>query len=167
MAQQLANVAAMPMGETVPLEGTALTESGELVVVEGTARNLLDNEHVKAIVVTLRDTTDRRELEQQLERRAFHDELTGLAGTVPSSPTVSRPCLKLQPELRQRREVADASRRVTVSGAKTRLSTNGEPPPNSHFFDVTLGTRGSRDVFPESDLRSSHLGDRRRRGVAL
>ena len=47
--------------------------------VEGTGCNLLADENVGAIVVTLRDVTTRRELEAQLERRAFHDDLTGLA----------------------------------------------------------------------------------------
>ena len=69
----------MPRGATVPLEGRVRTEGGQVRVVEGVGQNLLEDENVRAIVVTLRDTTSRRELEQQLERRAFQDELTGLA----------------------------------------------------------------------------------------
>ena len=68
-----------PTGATVPLEGRVLAEGGQIRVLEGIGRNLLEDENVRAIVVTMRDTTSRRELEQQLERRAFHDDLTGLA----------------------------------------------------------------------------------------
>ena len=69
----------MPRGATVPLEGRIRAEGGQIRVVEGVGQNLLEDENVRAIVVTMRDTTSRRELEQQLERRAFQDELTGLA----------------------------------------------------------------------------------------
>ena len=79
VGRQLANLTALPVGATVPLEGRVHDAAGQARVVEGLARNLLADENVGAIVVTLRDTTTRRELEQQLERRAFHDDLTGLA----------------------------------------------------------------------------------------
>ncbi|HUK45326.1 MAG TPA: EAL domain-containing protein [Gaiellaceae bacterium] len=79
VTRQLANLAAMPSGSTVPLEGPVYAEDGQVRLVEGFGQNLLDDDNIGAIVVTLRDTTTRRELEQQLERRAFHDELTGLA----------------------------------------------------------------------------------------
>ena len=46
--------------------------------VEGIATNLLDEEHVEALVVTVRDVHERRAFEEQLRHRAFHDELTGL-----------------------------------------------------------------------------------------
>jgi diguanylate cyclase (GGDEF)-like protein/PAS domain S-box-containing protein len=78
-ARQLGNLLAMPRGATVPLEGRIRAEGGQIRVVEGVGQNLLEDENVRAIVVTMRDTTSRRELEQQLERRAFHDDLTGLA----------------------------------------------------------------------------------------
>jgi diguanylate cyclase (GGDEF)-like protein/PAS domain S-box-containing protein len=41
--------------------------------------NLLDNPDVGAIVLNSRDITDRRALETELNRQAFHDPLTGLA----------------------------------------------------------------------------------------
>ena len=69
----------MPRGATVPLEGRVARDEGQVRVVEGVGRNLLEDENVRAVVVTMRDTTSRRELEQQLERRAFQDDLTGLA----------------------------------------------------------------------------------------
>ena len=79
VARQLANLLAMPRGATVPIEGRIAAPGGQIRVLEGVARNLLEDESVRAIVVTLRDTTKRHELEQQLERRAFQDGLTGLA----------------------------------------------------------------------------------------
>jgi diguanylate cyclase (GGDEF)-like protein/PAS domain S-box-containing protein len=79
VARQIGNLLAMPRGSTVPLEGRIRTAGGQLRVVEGVGQNLLEDENVRAVVVTMRDTTTRRELEQQLERRAFQDDLTGLA----------------------------------------------------------------------------------------
>jgi diguanylate cyclase (GGDEF)-like protein len=49
------------------------------VPVELTGANLLGNPDVGGIVVTMRDVSARRELEEQLRHQAFHDALTGLA----------------------------------------------------------------------------------------
>jgi diguanylate cyclase (GGDEF)-like protein/PAS domain S-box-containing protein len=73
---RLPNLAA---GATVSLDGRVYTGAGDVRVVEGTACNLLSDNGVDGIVVTLRDVTERAKLEQQLKRRAFHDDLTGLA----------------------------------------------------------------------------------------
>src|SRR5690606_2150388 len=62
-----------------PVEGWLQPEDAPPRAFEGVARNLLANPSVEAIVLTVRDVTQRRELEEQLERRAFHDPLTGLA----------------------------------------------------------------------------------------
>jgi PAS domain S-box-containing protein len=43
------------------------------------ASNRLADEHVAGFVLNIRDVTERRELEEQLRRQAFHDPLTGLA----------------------------------------------------------------------------------------
>jgi diguanylate cyclase (GGDEF)-like protein/PAS domain S-box-containing protein len=79
IAGQLRNLAARPTGATVALAGDVRAADGTILAVEGTGCNLLADENVRAVVVTLRDVTRRRQLEAQLERRAFHDELTGLA----------------------------------------------------------------------------------------
>ena len=79
IAQQLANLAVMPKGAIVPLEGSVCVDGESVVAVEGTVCNLLADASVRAFVVTLRDVTARRTLEEQLERRAFHDDLTDLA----------------------------------------------------------------------------------------
>ncbi|MEX1163433.1 MAG: EAL domain-containing protein [Nitriliruptor sp.] len=65
--------------------GTGLIEcrleaaDGTFVPVESSCRNLLHDPAVNGFVVSSRDVTERRLLEQQLEHRAFHDDLTGLA----------------------------------------------------------------------------------------
>jgi diguanylate cyclase (GGDEF)-like protein/PAS domain S-box-containing protein len=46
---------------------------------EGVVRNLLGDPTVGGIVVTIRDVTERRMLEEQLTHQALHDSLTGLA----------------------------------------------------------------------------------------
>ncbi|HEX3823869.1 MAG TPA: EAL domain-containing protein [Mycobacteriales bacterium] len=46
---------------------------------EGEIRNLLDDPTVGGLIVTIRDVTDRRLLEEQLTHQALHDSLTGLA----------------------------------------------------------------------------------------
>jgi diguanylate cyclase (GGDEF)-like protein/PAS domain S-box-containing protein len=79
LLRQLENLIAMPYGALVPVDGLIRSIGDDRTLVEGTGVNLLGDPNVAAIVVTLRDVTARRELESQLERRAFHDELTGLA----------------------------------------------------------------------------------------
>ncbi|MFN8108422.1 MAG: EAL domain-containing protein [Thermoleophilia bacterium] len=68
--------AALRASPDVPLPVECRTHDRAL---EGTLINLTENPAVDALVMTLRDVTVRRELEAQLERRAFHDDLTGLA----------------------------------------------------------------------------------------
>jgi len=51
---------------------------GRSVFFEVLASNLLDDPSVAGIVLTMRDVSERRELEQQLMHQAFHDTLTGL-----------------------------------------------------------------------------------------
>ncbi len=54
------------------------THDGGLRDVEGTCVNLLDDPSVGGFIVTLRDVGERKDLEEQLRRQAFHDSLTGL-----------------------------------------------------------------------------------------
>ena len=53
-------------------------EDGRYLFFEVLASNLLDNSSVSGVVLTMRDVSERRALEQQLMHQAFHDELTGL-----------------------------------------------------------------------------------------
>ena len=52
---------------------------GRMLNVEGTITNLLGDAAVGGLVVTIRDVTDRVQLERQLTHQAFHDSLTQLA----------------------------------------------------------------------------------------
>ncbi|MGA8724361.1 MAG: EAL domain-containing protein [Acidimicrobiales bacterium] len=54
-------------------------ESGSLRYVEVIAKNLLSDRAVDGIVLTLRDVSERKGLEEELKHQAFHDALSGLA----------------------------------------------------------------------------------------
>ena len=52
---------------------------GGYLSFEVLSNNLLDDPNVGGIVLTMRDVSERRALEEQLTHQAFHDSLTGLA----------------------------------------------------------------------------------------
>ena len=53
-------------------------EDGHYLFFEVLTSNLLDDSSVTGIVLTMRNVTERRALEEQLTHQAFHDTLTGL-----------------------------------------------------------------------------------------
>ncbi|HEX6498833.1 MAG TPA: EAL domain-containing protein [Micromonosporaceae bacterium] len=62
-------------------EGTDWTvrrADGTTAEVEASYQDLRSDPSVRGVVLTLRDVTEQRRLEQELMRRAFHDSLTGL-----------------------------------------------------------------------------------------
>ena len=61
---------------------TALRVDGSVLNVEVDCRDLRADPTVGGLVLTVRDVTQRRRLENQLIRQAFHDPLTGLANRV-------------------------------------------------------------------------------------
>src|SRR5919202_1782383 len=65
-----------------PLEFRVPHKDGSWRYLEHTINNLLDDPDVKGIVITSRDITERKELEEQLRHQAFHDSLNGLANRV-------------------------------------------------------------------------------------
>jgi len=66
---------ARPMPRDLPLRRA----DGSVVRLESVFNNLLEHPNVAGVVVTARDVTERRALEEQLAHQAFHDGLTGLA----------------------------------------------------------------------------------------
>ena len=65
-------------GPRAPFEATVRRADGHLVQVEAVGNNLLAMPAVGGLVLTLRDITERRAMEEELRHQAFHDALTGL-----------------------------------------------------------------------------------------
>jgi diguanylate cyclase (GGDEF)-like protein len=61
-----------------PVRSRVRHNDGSWRYVETIYKNLADDPNVGGILLTTRDVSDRKELEDQLAHRAFHDALTGL-----------------------------------------------------------------------------------------
>ncbi len=66
-------------GASLGFECRLANSEGQWLTVDVAATNLIDEPDVGAIVLNGRDVTERRALEDELKRQAFHDTLTGLA----------------------------------------------------------------------------------------
>jgi diguanylate cyclase (GGDEF)-like protein/PAS domain S-box-containing protein len=66
---------ATPLPRDLPLR----RKDGTICQLESVFNNLLDESSIAGVVITARDVTERRALEDQLAHQAFHDSLTGLA----------------------------------------------------------------------------------------
>ncbi|HUC13853.1 MAG TPA: EAL domain-containing protein [Acidimicrobiales bacterium] len=76
---QLTKVLHGGRGAFVSFECRLSNSEGQWLTVDVAATNLIDEPDVGAIVLNSRDVTERRALEGELKRQAFHDTLTGLA----------------------------------------------------------------------------------------
>jgi diguanylate cyclase (GGDEF)-like protein/PAS domain S-box-containing protein len=73
-----ADVCATP-GAPMPRDLPVRRKDGTVVQMESVFNNLLSVPNIGGVVLTARDVTERRALEEQLAHQAFHDSLTGLA----------------------------------------------------------------------------------------
>ncbi|MDQ1715810.1 MAG: hypothetical protein QOC60_1755, partial [Frankiaceae bacterium] len=89
VADVLARLADMPLA-TSTIEVSVRHANGELRNTETTVTSLVHDPAVGGFVMTIRDVTERRRLEQQLMHQAFHDELTGLANKALFADRVER-----------------------------------------------------------------------------
>jgi diguanylate cyclase (GGDEF)-like protein/PAS domain S-box-containing protein len=78
LEELLPQIFAAPSGP-VPSDLRLRTKSGTVCHLETVFNNLIDDPNIAGVVVTARDVTERRALEEQLAHQAFHDSLTGLA----------------------------------------------------------------------------------------
>ncbi len=84
-----AKVCGLP-GTPLPRDLPLRRKDGTICQLESVFNNLLDESNVAGVVVTARDVTERRALEDQLAHQAFHDSLTGLANRSLFSDRVER-----------------------------------------------------------------------------
>lgn len=75
----LQRLASPGLGVDEHIQLRILHADGRILFMEGTLSNLLGDPAVDGLVLTLRDITARRELEERLSFQAFHDGLTGMA----------------------------------------------------------------------------------------
>jgi diguanylate cyclase (GGDEF)-like protein/PAS domain S-box-containing protein len=72
------HVQQLPPGGSARIESRLRHADGRWVYVDVIGTNWRDDPHLRAVVVSLRDISERRALEQQLSHQAFTDSLTGM-----------------------------------------------------------------------------------------
>jgi diguanylate cyclase (GGDEF)-like protein/PAS domain S-box-containing protein len=82
LSRTRADAAAKPAGTD---EWTVLAADGNPARVEVSVQDVRDDPTIGGLIVTLRDVTERRRLEYEVEQRFVHDSLTGLDNRLPFS----------------------------------------------------------------------------------
>ncbi len=77
--QSAVKEASLRNGQTAMPDLRIRKDGGEWRLLEVQATNLLQDPDVRAVVLTARDATERKALEERLRHQALHDPLTGLA----------------------------------------------------------------------------------------
>jgi diguanylate cyclase (GGDEF)-like protein/PAS domain S-box-containing protein len=77
--RQIAGLTKHASGARLVADWTLRHADGEAIAFEVVVQHLLDDPNVAGVVLTMRDVSERRELENRLSYQAFHDALTGLA----------------------------------------------------------------------------------------
>ncbi|MEA2171110.1 MAG: hypothetical protein QOF76_4410 [Solirubrobacteraceae bacterium] len=78
-ADVLAQLADAAPGTERAVDWSVRRANGTMFEAEALIINHLDDPHLRGFVLNVRDVTDRRRLEGELQHRVFHDHLTGLA----------------------------------------------------------------------------------------
>ena len=99
-------------GKELAREFRLLRADGSSVVAECVIRSLLDDPNVRGYVITARDVTDRRRLEEELVHRAFHDPLTGLPNRALLLERIGQELARAQRGAEVRRTAVHRSRRL-------------------------------------------------------
>jgi diguanylate cyclase (GGDEF)-like protein/PAS domain S-box-containing protein len=74
----IAAIAALPAGQPVTVEFRMRHAGDRYCDVEALGTNLLGDEQIEGIVLNIRDISERKSFQAELEHQAFHDTLTGL-----------------------------------------------------------------------------------------
>ncbi|HSP39342.1 MAG TPA: EAL domain-containing protein [Frankiaceae bacterium] len=77
--RQCLAAAALAPGEPLTFSGGVRHADGSDCATESTVMSLLHEDAVQGLVINTRDISERMQLESELNHRAFHDELSGLA----------------------------------------------------------------------------------------
>jgi diguanylate cyclase (GGDEF)-like protein/PAS domain S-box-containing protein len=77
--RQITGLTRRSSGARLVSDWTLTHTDGEGIAFEVVVQNLLEDLNVAGVVLTMRDVSERRELERRLSHQAFHDALTGLA----------------------------------------------------------------------------------------